>query len=120
MASAGVYLVEDDLWQCDNNYKQPLQELFVARLLTHPEFAGKIRAMVQPAFSEVMRTISAKKGSVLDRAALEAVLQSSVLGDLTQEKSVTVWIHSWDKGSFRACGGLRTGLVVGIRPAITE
>jgi hypothetical protein len=75
-------------------------DLFIARLLSHPEFAGKLRAMVQPAFSEVMRMISANKGAVLDRAAIEAVLRSSVLADLSQEKSLTVWIHNWTKEAF--------------------
>lgn len=75
-------------------------ELFVVRLLNHPEFAGKIRAMVQPAFSEVFRTINASKGSVLHRTALESVLRSSVLADNTPEKSVTVWIQNWTKEVF--------------------
>jgi hypothetical protein len=75
-------------------------ELFVARLLKHPEFAGKIRAMVQPAFAEVMRAINANKGSVVERAVLEAVLRSSVLSDSTQESSVTIWVQNWTREAF--------------------
>ena len=37
-------------------------ELFVARLLSHPEYAGKVRAMVQPAFAEITKAIAANKG----------------------------------------------------------
>lgn len=75
-------------------------DLFIARILSHPEFAGKIRAMVQPAFSEIMRTVGASKGAVLDRAALEAILRSSILADMSHEKSVTVWVHNWTKETF--------------------
>lgn len=75
-------------------------ELFVARLLAHPEFAGKIRAMVQPAYAELLRRVSASKGLVLDKAILEGILRSSVLADLKQEASVTVWIHNWTKEAF--------------------
>jgi hypothetical protein len=75
-------------------------ELFVARLLAHPEFAGKIRAMVQPAYAELLRRVSASKGVVLDKALLEGILRSSVLADLKQEASVTVWIHNWTKEAF--------------------
>ena len=75
-------------------------ELFVARLLSHPEFAGKVRAMVQPAYAELMRTVSASKGTVLDKASIESVLRSAVLADLSQEASVTVWIHNWTKEAY--------------------
>jgi hypothetical protein len=75
-------------------------ELFVARLLAHPEFAGKIRAMVQPAYAELLRQVSASKGIVLDKALLEGMLRSSVLADLKQEASVTIWIHNWTKEAF--------------------
>jgi hypothetical protein len=75
-------------------------EIFIARLLNYPAFASKIRAMVQPAYSELFRKLSASKGVLLDKALLEGILQSSVLADLSKEASVTVWIHNWTKETF--------------------
>src|SRR3546814_2473945 len=81
----------------DLSHDERALELFVARLLSHPEFAGKIRAMVQPAYAELLRRVSASKGIALDRAFFEGVLRSAILADLSQEASVTVWIHNWTK-----------------------
>ncbi len=84
----------------DLSHDERALELFVARLLSHPEFATKIRAMVQPAYAELVRRVGASKGIVMDKAAIEAVLRSAVLADLSQEASVTVWIHNWTKETF--------------------
>ncbi|TFV48273.1 SAVED domain-containing protein [Bradyrhizobium niftali] len=75
-------------------------DIFVARLLKHPEFAGKIRAMVQPAYAELLRRISASKGVTLDKATLESILRASVLANLSSEQSVTLWLHNWTKENF--------------------
>jgi len=75
-------------------------EIFVARLLTHPEFAGKLRAMVQPAYAELLRRVGASKGVVLEKSLLETLLRGAVLADLSHEPSVTVWIHNWTKETF--------------------
>jgi hypothetical protein len=71
-------------------------ELFVSRLLKHPEYADKLRAMVEPAFAEVMRAITASKGNVLDRPALEQLLKAAVTSGTT-EKSIVLWVHNWTK-----------------------
>ena len=84
----------------DLSHDERALELFVARLLSHPEFASKIRAMVQPAYAELLRRVGASKGIVMDKAAIEAVLRSAVLADLSQEASVTVWVHNWTKETF--------------------
>ncbi len=84
----------------DLSHDERALELFVARLLSHPEFASKIRAMVQPAYAELVRIVGANKGVVMDKAAIEAVLRSSVLDDLPKEASITVWIHNWTKETF--------------------
>ena len=84
----------------DLSHDERALELFVARLLSHPEFATKIRAMVQPAYAELVRRVGASKGIVMDKAAIEAVIRSAVLGTLSQEASVTVWIHNWTKEKF--------------------
>ena len=84
----------------DLSHDERALELFIARLLAHPEFAGKIRAMVQPAYAELIRRVSASKGVVLDRPLIEGILRSAVLVDLPQDASVTVWIHNWTKETF--------------------
>ncbi len=75
-------------------------DVFVARLLDHPDFREKIRAMVQPAYAELARHVVAGKGNVLDRADLEAILRSAVLPNLSASASVTVWIQNWTKEAF--------------------
>jgi hypothetical protein len=75
-------------------------EIFIARLLDHPEFKEKIRAMVQPAYAELIRHVSSSKGVVLDRAGIEGILRSAVLPSLTAEARVTVWIQNWTKEFF--------------------
>lgn len=84
----------------DLSHDERALELFIARLLSHPEFAGKIRAMVQPAYAELLRRVSASKGIALDKAFFENVLRSAVLADLSQETKVTVWIHNWTRETF--------------------
>ncbi len=75
-------------------------ELFIARLLSHPEYSGKLRAMVQPAFAEVMRAIGASKGVVLDRADIEKTLRAAVATGGTAEKKLTIWVQNWTTESF--------------------
>ena len=75
-------------------------ELFIARLLTHPEYAGKLRAMVQPAFAELMRAIGASKGVVLERADIEKVLRAAVASGGDDERSITLWVQNWTNESF--------------------
>lgn len=72
-------------------------EIFVSGLLTHPEFKNKMHHMVQPAFAQIMTMVGDHKGAVLERSNIEQVLRSSILADITPEKAVTVWVHSWTK-----------------------
>ncbi|MFY9584929.1 MAG: dsDNA nuclease domain-containing protein [Candidatus Acidiferrales bacterium] len=75
-------------------------ELFIARLLNHPEYSGKLRAMVQPAFAELMRAIAANKGVVLERAEIEKHIEAAVATGGLSEKKVTLWIQNWTSESF--------------------
>lgn len=75
-------------------------ELFVARLQNHPEYAGKLRAMVQPAFAEITRAIASNRGTTLERAAIDAILRAAVLTSLEPEQGLTLWIHNWTQESF--------------------
>jgi hypothetical protein len=75
-------------------------DIFIARLLKHPDFADKIRAMVQPAYAEMLRHVSASKGVVLDRSSIEGFLRAAVLSSLSSEASVTLWLQNWTKEAF--------------------
>lgn len=75
-------------------------DIFIGRMLGHPEFANKIRAMVLPAYAALLSKIGASKGVVLDKSSLEALLRSAVLADLSQEASVTLWVHNWTTEAF--------------------
>ena len=92
--------VSIDIGHGDLAHDERALELFIARLLTHPEFEAKIRAMVQPAYAGLIKQISASKGVVLDKAAIEATLRATVLANLAKEDSVTVWIQNWTKEAF--------------------
>jgi len=75
-------------------------ELFVARVLSHPEYSGMLRAMVQPAFAQLLRVIEAKRGAVLPRADIEQVLRSAIAAVATGGKSITVWLQNWTRETF--------------------
>jgi hypothetical protein len=73
---------------------------FVNRLLSHPDYAEKVRAMVLPAFAETMRMIGARKGNVIDRADMEKILQDAVKASIASEKKVTFWLQNWTREIF--------------------
>lgn len=75
-------------------------DIFIGRLLRHPEYADKLRAMVQPAFAEIMRAIGAKKGVVLERNEIEALLRAAVVAGISAEQKITLWLHNWTSESF--------------------
>jgi hypothetical protein len=73
---------------------------FIGHLLQHPEYASKLRAMVQPAFAEMMRAISAKKGVTLSRADIETLLRAAVTAGIASEKKITLWLQNWTSEIF--------------------
>jgi hypothetical protein len=89
-----------DVGHGDLSHDERALDLFIARMLDHPEFANKLRAMVLPAYAALLRKIGASKGVVLEKASIETLLRSAVLADLSQEASVTLWIHNWTKETF--------------------
>lgn len=75
-------------------------DLFIGRLLKHPDYADKVRAMVQPAFAEMLRAIGAKKGVVLERSEIETLLQAAVAAGIAGEKKITLWLQNWTSEFF--------------------
>lgn len=84
----------------DLRYDERAVELFIGRLLEHPDYAGKLRAMVAPAFAEVIRAVSARRGVVIDRPELERILQTAVRAVGAEAAGITVWIQNWTNESF--------------------
>lgn len=73
---------------------------FVNRMLTHPDYAEKVRSMVLPAFAETMRMIGARKGNVIDRTDMEKILQDAVRATIASEKKITLWLQNWTSETF--------------------
>jgi SMODS-associated and fused to various effectors sensor domain/Cap4, dsDNA endonuclease domain len=75
-------------------------DLFIGRLLKHPDYADKVRAMVLPTYAEIMREIGARKGNVIERAEIEKLLQAAVAAGIAGEKKITLWLQNWTSESF--------------------
>src|SRR5713226_2394282 len=60
----------------------------LGHLLQHPDYANKLRAMVQPAFAEMMRAIVAKKGVTLSRPEIEGLLRAAVSTAVASEQKI--------------------------------
>lgn len=89
-----------DIGHGDMHHDERAINHFISRLLSHPDYPDKIRAMVQPAFAEVMRAIGSKKGIVLERAEIEALLQAAVTAGIAGEKKITLWVQNWTSERF--------------------
>jgi hypothetical protein len=94
---AKVYI---DVGHGDMHHDERAIDHFISRLLNHPDYADKLRAMVQPAFAETMRAIGAKKGIVLERVELEALLRAAVAAGVAGERKITLWLQNWTRESF--------------------
>lgn len=75
-------------------------DVFTSRMLSHPDFAAKLREMVLPAFAELARALSTHRGKVLDRKAIDAILKRAVLAGPIERPSVTLWVHNWTREQF--------------------
>ncbi len=75
-------------------------DLFIGRVLKHPDYSGMIRAMVQPAFAELLRGIQGSRGAVLQRSDVENILRSAINAVLPGEKGITLWLQNWSREQF--------------------
>lgn len=89
-----------DVGHGDLQHDERAVELFIARILQHPEYSQRLRAMVQPAFARLVQAIEAKRGGVLERKEIEALLQASIAPPLMAEPAVTIYVHNWTKEQF--------------------
>lgn len=95
LAKVSIEIAHGDLHHDDRAV-----DLFVGLLLKHPEYAGMIRAAVQPAFAELLKAIQGRKGAVLQRSDVEQILRSAVISAGTCEKSITLWVQNWTSERF--------------------
>jgi hypothetical protein len=96
---AKVYI---DVGHGDMHHDDRAINHFISRLLSHPDYADKLKAMVQPAFAEIMREIGVRKGNVIERAEIEKLLQAAVATGIAGEKKITLWLQNWTSESFDA------------------
>lgn len=89
-----------DVGHGDMHHDDRAIDLFIGRLLNHPDYRDKLRAMVQPAFAEIMRAIGASKGNVLERQEIERLLRAAVAAGIAGENKITVWLQNWTSESF--------------------
>ena len=92
-----VYL---DVGHGDMHHDERAIAHFVDRLLRHPDFAEKVRAMIVPAFAETMRAIGAHKGNTLNRSDMEKILHDAVTSSIASEKKITLWLQNWTTETF--------------------
>ncbi len=92
--------VHIDLGHGDMHHDDRAINHFISRLLSHPDYADKLRAMVQPAFAEIMREIGARKGNVIERAEIEKLLHAAVEAGIAGERKITLWVQNWTSESF--------------------
>jgi len=89
-----------DVGHGDMHHDDRAVDHFIGRLLRHPEYAEKVRAMVLPAFAEILREIGARKGKVIERTEIESLLQAAVASGISAEKKITLWLQNWTKEVF--------------------
>lgn len=75
-------------------------ELFIARILEHPSYADRIRAMVEPAFAHLMQGLASSRGTVLERSALETMLASAITSGGTPEAGINLVVQNWTNEAF--------------------
>jgi hypothetical protein len=92
--------VHFDIGHGDMHHDERALGQFVNHLLSHPEYAERVRAVVLPAFAETLRLIGARKGSVIERAEIEKLIQNAIATGVAGEKKVTLWLQNWTRETF--------------------
>ncbi len=92
--------VKIDLVQGDLHHDDRALDVFIAQLLKHPEYKQMIRAAVEPAFAELLRSVDAKRGAVFGRVDIEDVLQRAIVSVGYAEKAITLWVQNWTSEAF--------------------
>jgi hypothetical protein len=89
-----------DIGYGDFHHDDRAENFFVGRLLSHPDYASMIRAMVRPAYAELLRAIHGKQGAVLERSDVEQALRVAVVATSPGERSITLWVQNWTRETF--------------------
>jgi hypothetical protein len=89
-----------DIGYGDFHHDDRAENFFIGRLLSHPDYATKIRVMVQPAYAELLRAIHGKQGAVLERSDVERALRDAVVATRPGERSIMLWVQNWTRETF--------------------
>jgi hypothetical protein len=89
-----------DVGHGDMHHDDRAVDHFIGRLLRHPDYAEKVRAMVLPAFAEILREIGARKGKAMSRTEIESLLRAAVASGIAAEKKITLWLQNWTNEVF--------------------
>jgi CBASS immunity sensor of nucleotide second messenger signals/Cap4-like dsDNA endonuclease family protein len=92
--------VHFDIGHGDMHHDERALGQFVNHLLSHPDYAERVRAVVLPAFAETLRLIGARKGSVIERSEIEKLIQDAIATGVAGEKKVTLWLQNWTSETF--------------------
>ena len=89
-----------DVVQGDLHHDDRASDVFVAQLLKHPEYKQLIRAAVEPAFAELLRSVDARRGAVLGRSDIEEIIKRSIVNTASSEKAINLWVQNWTNETF--------------------
>jgi hypothetical protein len=89
-----------DVGHGDMHHDDRAVDHFIGRLLRHPDYAEKVRAMVLPAFAEILRVIGSRKGKAMARTEIESLLRAAVASGIAAEKKITLWLQNWTSEVF--------------------
>lgn len=92
--------VNFDIVQADLHNDDRASDVFIAQLLKHPEYRQMIRAAVEPAFAELLRSVDGKRGAVFGRVDIEDVLRRSIISVGSTERAITLWVQNWTNETF--------------------
>jgi len=94
--------VHFDIGHGDMHHDDRALGQFVNHLLSHPDYAERVRAVVLPAFAETLRLIGARKGNVIERGEIEKLIKDAVAAGIAEEKKLTLWLQNWTSETFDA------------------
>lgn len=82
--------------QIDYHHDGASCDSFIASLLKHPAFRGKLHDAVRPAYSALFREVNAARGKTLDRVTIQRLIEHS-LKDIAEgsEPAINVEVHNW-------------------------
>lgn len=71
-------------------------DAFIASLLKHPSFSGKLHDAVRPAYSALLREVNAARGKTLNRLTIQRLIEQSLKDVVdSSEAALNLDVHNW-------------------------